>query len=359
MPKAPLFHHLETPRGWMVSIPAALSAAGKRERRFFKTEGAAKTFAKGLRSTYLKGHRGGLIAPELAMDAARAAEILQPLGMTLTEAAREMVARAARRTGPPETFAERYGRVLVANEEEWSDRYMRDMESLCRYLPAWFHERQCSLIDTDTIRRAVEEGGARALSTIAARSRYVSAVLNYQPTHRKASEIQIMTHAQCAAMLRACETPDQRRAVALLLFAGIRPSAEDGEIARLNWSAVGAAEIYISRQVSKTPADRHIPITPRLRRLLAGHPESGPVAPAGWRRTYQRLRKAAELGMAQDVTRHTFASHFLAAYGEAETKQAMGHSAGSQTLFRHYRRAVTTAAGKRFFGVVASPEGHR
>jgi integrase len=83
--------------------------------------------------------------------------------------------------------------------------------------------------------------------------------------------------------------------------------------------------------------------------LLKGHPASGPVAPAGWRRSWQRIRKEAGIGHMQDVLRHTFASHYLAAYGEDAAKQALGHAAGSTTLFRHYRRAVTELQGKAFF----------
>jgi hypothetical protein len=30
-------------------------------------------------------------------------------------------------------------------------------------------------------------------------------------------------------------------------------------------------------------------------------------------------------------------------------KQAMGHAAKSETIFRHYRRAITEAAGKAYF----------
>lgn len=151
--------------------------------------------------------------------------------------------------------------------------------------------------------------------------------------------------------LRACEGREQVRAVALLLFAGIRPDAESGEISRLDWSAVGKTEIYVCKKTSKV-GDRHVPITPRLRRLIRGHPAAGPVRPAGWKRTWQRIRKAAGIGDMQDVTRHTFASNLLAAFGEAEAKQAMGHTAGSTVIFRHYRRAVTEAGGKKYFSVL-------
>ncbi|MEX1116795.1 MAG: hypothetical protein WEB53_16225 [Akkermansiaceae bacterium] len=96
--------------------------------------------------------------------------------------------------------------------------------------------------------------------------------------------------------------------------------------------------------------DRHIPITRRLRRLLRDHPASGPVILANWRRVYKQLWAAVdEIAGKQDITRHTFASHYLAAFGEMPAKSAMGPTAGSSTLFRHYRQAVTEVAGEKFF----------
>lgn len=154
--------------------------------------------------------------------------------------------------------------------------------------------------------------------------------------------------AECAAMLAACQSEAERMAVALLLWAGILPDAEGGEITRLDWADVGAKEIYIGQDVAKTGTDRHIPISRCLARLIKGHPKEGCVIPANWKRVYQRIRKAAGI-VGQDVTRHHFASHYLMAYGEDKAKAALGHTAGSSTLFRHYRRAVTEADGKAFF----------
>jgi integrase len=50
-----------------------------------------------------------------------------------------------------------------------------------------------------------------------------------------------------------------------------------------------------------------------------------------------------------DCTRHAFASHALAAWGEDAAKAAMGHTEGSRTIFRHYARAVTKEQGEAFF----------
>lgn len=322
---------------------------GKRVRQYYEDEKDALRAAAALRSTYHQGKRGGLISHELAIMAASANELLMDHGVTILDAARAYVSRLENNMSP-ETFKELYQRAIKDNEGRWRDRYMLDMERLPRWVGNDFMATRAGEITPAMILRALKANGAAAQSTIDNRGRYVSSILNYQPSHRKESEITIMTPRQCGQMLRACESPEERRAVALLIWAGIRPDAEHGEITRLDWESVGGSVIFMSRAVSKV-SDRNIPITPRLRRLLRGHPESGNVVPANWRRVYKRLRAAVD-GIAgkQDVMRHTFASHYLAAYGEDATKQAMGHTAGSQTLFRHYRKAVETASGKKFFG---------
>jgi integrase len=209
----------------------------------------------------------------------------------------------------------------------------------------------CGTIDRLVVEAALVQDRPLARSTIDARTTRVLAVLHYRERHRKSSEIKILTLTEVEAVLSHCKKPEERRVVALLAFAGIRPDAESGEIARLDWEAVGAKDVYIAPSVSKTGSDRHIPLTPRLRAEIDGHPASGPVLPAGWRRAWQRIRKAAGIAGEQDILRHSFASHYLAATDEARAKAAMGHTAGSSTLFRHYRRAVTQVDGLAYFGL--------
>ncbi len=245
---------------------------------------------------------------------------------------------------------------MLAGEGRWSGRYETDMGRIPRWVGEKFLEMPCGTIDRAVIEKSLVEDRELTRATLDMRSRMILAVLNYRERHRRSGEIQILTLAEVEAVLSHCRTPQERRVVALLAFAGIRPDAESGEIARLDWEAVGAKEIYISPGVSKTGSDRHIPLTPRLRELLDGHPESGPVRPVQWRRSWQRIRKAAGLD-GQDVLRHSFASHYLAATDEARAKAAMGHTAGSSTLFRHYRRAVTQADGLAYFGLKPSRKG--
>ena len=357
MPRTPDLRPTLSTAGWMVSTPPSMTATGKRERKFFGDDKtAAEKYAAGLRAKWNKGVRGTMLDPATAIAAAEAVKILAPLGIGLVEAAR-IVEKQFNARGARETFRARWMRYQLAHEHHWSDSYARQVGKLDRKLGDAFMDSPVQVMTPEFIRAAVIAGGAASKSNIALIERMVSAVLNERGKERRAEKIEIMTASQCARMLRACEDPAERRAVALLLFAGIRPSTEDGEISRLDWETIRPREIYVPHEVSKTGTDRHIPITPRLARLLRGHPEDGPVIPAGWKRKYDRLRKAAEIVGKQDITRHTFASHFLAAFGADPAKQAMGHTAGSDTLFRRYRRAVTEADGRAYFGLARERAG--
>lgn len=331
----------------MVSIPQGMTATGKRRRKYFAGKTAAEKYAATLRGQHAAGMRGAMIPLSLAHQAAEAARILDGSGISIVEAARLAVARIAT-TASKETFRERYRRAMLWGEEHWSDRYRLDMERLPRWAPSLM-PLACGAIDRQRIENALQESGPLSRSTLDTRARYVMAILGFRERHRKSPTIHILTPDQQKAVLAACQDAGERRAVAMLLYAGIRPDAESGEISRMDWHHVGKSEIYVPQEASKTGADRIIPIQPVLRRKLRGRPKSGPVAPAGWRRAWQRIRKTAGIGHMQDVLRHTFASHYLAAFGEDATKAALGHTANSTTLFRHYRRAVTEAQGKAFF----------
>jgi integrase len=310
----------------------------------------AKKFAASLRNQHDSGLRNRAISANLAADAALAVDLLAPTGLSLIEAVR-VVVKQLTQTGGSETFEERYSRSVAAGNARWSKRYQSEMRRMLNWLPKSFLSLPCGTIDRAVVEAALVQDRPLARSTIDARATRVLAVLHYRERHRKSSEIKILTLAEVEAVLGHCQSVEERRVVALLAFAGIRPDAESGEIARLDWEAVGAKEIYIAPATSKTGSDRHIPLTPRLRAEIDGHPASGPVLPANWRRAWQRIRKAAGIAGEQDILRHSYASHILAATSEEHAKQCLGHAAGSSTLFRHYRRAVTQADGLAYFGI--------
>ena len=244
----------------MVSVPPSLTSTGKRKRRYFPNETQAKKFAAKVRSMYRSGERS-LIDVSLATEAKQAAAILEGTGISIIEAAR-MAKEKVGSSKDQESFIERYRRACDAMEGHWSRRYLTDMEKLPRWFPKNFQNRPCGSIGRESIVEALQHRGELAQSTIDLRSRMVSAILNYRKKHRKSSSIHILDRKQQKASLDACETQAERWAVAVLLYAGIRPDAEYGEVTRLDWSDFSRQAIHIRESVSKTGSDRIIPIAP-------------------------------------------------------------------------------------------------
>ncbi len=369
MPKQPSFKPIpDAKKGWMVSIPAGMTGNGARERRFFKDAKDAEKFASTLRGQYAKGQRGAIIDSGLARMAAEAAKLV-PSGATILEWVKQMhemvalvaplgispldacrsVAKQHLASGSAETFRERFDRFRAVNEAGWSDRYQTDFDKLPRWVGEEFMATKCASINQAVIEEALRKYGATAATTVRVRGRYVMAALTAKVKPPKRGDIRIMTHSECRKMLRACRNRAEVRAVALLLFAGIRPDEPKGELGRLQWEDVGADYITVHPEVSKTKTDRLVPITPRLARLLRGHPAEGTVVPANWTRRIKVIRKAAGIARFQDTARHTFGSHYTVEYGVEAAKRAMGHTPNSQTIFRHYLRAIKPEAAKKYF----------
>ncbi len=333
----------------MVAVPASLSPDGRFSRRYYKSEKAAEAHAQKLRSEYHKGHRGTALDVVEARDAARALTILKKHGVTLTAAAKFYAEKMAGDRSA-ESFGERLARHIDQNEAHWSARYYKDFRLLEKRLPKWLLRMKVGAIDADEIDKAAREG-VKGTTAIAIRKRMIRSAIACKAKAPPKRKPKIFTKKQVDALLNACETDQERRAVGLMLFAGVRPDAENGEITKLRWEDVNGHHIHIRAEASKTGTDRLIPLRLRLRRLLKGRPKTGKVVPPNWKRLIQRIRRTAGIDGTeyQDAARHTFASHHLVAYGESKTKDAMGHAAGSRTLFQHYRQAVTANQGKEYF----------
>lgn len=373
MPRRPSFKVSKTTKGrFLVHVPASLSMLGKLERRTFENAKEAEKFAAKLRTEYHAGRRGGIIEPNTAHQATAAEDALKraDLNVTVVEAvcayidARRILdkhgqsiesvvkswsdARKAR--GDDRAFVEAATDFIKEKEMGWSDRYRRNIDQTMKALPDWFKAMKLPDISEAIMLKAVKESVSTE-TAIETRMRHVKSLSSGKGRRkRKRASAAILDGQQVETMLQSCETDAERRAVALLLFAGIRPDAQDGEISKLDWSAVGKKEIRVSADVSKTGSERIIPIRPRLAALITGHPKQGRVLPPNWAKRIQAIRKAAGMSLGyQDATRHTFASHHLVAYGEASTQAAMGHAEGSRTLFKHYRAAVSESAAKAYF----------
>lgn len=138
---------------------------------------------------------------------------------------------------------------------------------------------------------------------------------------------------------------------ALCLFAGIRPGVPLGEISRLKPDMIDldGGVINVPAEVSKVREKRKTMIQPNLAAWLRAYPlKDSAVMVGDFKRRRQKFSK--QLGLSQDVMRHTFISMFVAKYrsiGEAAIQ-----AGNSEAIIRkHYLDLKTTAEADAFFGI--------
>ena len=145
-------------------------------------------------------------------------------------------------------------------------------------------------------------------------------------------------------------------AIALMLFAGIRPR----EVERLCWRDIDWEELVISVAPthSKTGGSRHVSILPILEKILKGRSRAPDekICPPNWQRKWKRIRRASgwknpENPWQQDVLRHTFASYHLKFFKNLPQLQCeMGHASPRLLRTRYLSmRGVTFVAAEKFW----------
>ena len=144
---------------------------------------------------------------------------------------------------------------------------------------------------------------------------------------------------------------------ALCLFAGIRPGADNGEIAKLGaalditkYVNLDLGVIRIMPDMAKTKSIRQITIQPNLRAWLLKFPLSKyPIMFTNMVEKLAPVRKKFCLG--NDVARHSFISYFVAKH------QSMGAAAleagNSESMIRkHYYNLVGPAEAEEFWAIM-------
>jgi integrase len=163
--------------------------------------------------------------------------------------------------------------------------------------------------------------------------------------------------------------PELVPALALGLFAGLRPEAE---IWRLDWSHIDLADRTIDIQKSKNVAShRFVRISDNLAQWLKPYAKKhGPIGPVDdayhWRLQKSRELAAAALQKAgvdatnllawpQDCLRHMFAScHYAAFKNAGDTAEQIGHGGKLGVFFRHYRNRIKEADALAYWQILPS-----
>lgn len=364
-------------RQWKVDLPGTISPTGKRERSFFETKAEAEGFAEKERIKLKNfGVRSGLSLSPAEQDQATQAFVdLKPYGVSLNEVVKDWLSRRKARDTTV-TFlkaATEYmawlevrkikGRAVSLSHRKRVRQTVARVEKL--------HDRPLTEINDSAIAASVSAMTPSVRNVMLA---VLSAIFSWSAdAPRKwvndnpvgkvkkedegGGEVQIFTNRQVLKVIVACRRYDKDLLPYHLLgfFAGIRP--EEMPRVKLDMIDLPEKHIVLPGSATKTGERRVIEMEETLCDWLAlwvsENPETtGFIVPQkNLRRRLRALRERANVEWIQDGMRHTYASNWLAKFGdEHKLRSNMGHRSSSE-LWDHYHRAVTKREAERFWAI--------
>jgi site-specific recombinase XerD len=348
MPRRPKFKHRKTPDGWVINVPASITATGKREQHFFQTRDKAKEYGAKLREKFFEdGAKSNAITPTLAEAATAAEALLAPWGASLLDAARFYVT-AKERENASKPLAEAVNAWLLSCEG-LRDRTLGGYKQTAKKLETALGDHLLAAITAADLQAAACPAGS-AGAAVANHYRNARAFWRWSaskgwcvtevfdgveaPRTNKDGEIEILAPAEAVALLRVAEThfPQAVASYALQLFAGIRAE----ELARLEAENVTGDGIELGAGITKKGRRRHITPSKTLAAWLAKYP----FAPCpNWRRVDMACRRLA--GWAVE-------SEFIAdkvKAGELEAMPETHRGSWPQNCLRHSHASYAVASG--------------
>jgi integrase len=368
-------------RPWCVSIPAAYSPSGRRERKFFDTQRDANNFAKAERIRIdREGRTSGAVLSAIQREAAAAAFRLIPneAPAKLIEIVEQWKTRRELAT-KSETLSAVFAQYIARGKKKrgrggmvqfvpFSKKHKRGIEYAEKQLAAHKESKVCDI----TQKMITDALVGCSSSYFNAHLRIIRAVFEFAVDKKWATEnpaegidpktaskesaatagagahVLTVKQAQSLMTVAAEVAPDYVPFMALALFAGIRPDLEDGELVKMTWDMIRLKDrnIEIPAAISKTRERRIIEMEDTLVEWLKYYtaknkdPE-GPIVPTSNLRERMRLlRSVAGVEWKQDITRHSFATYHLTHFENlARCVTSMGHR-DSQMLWAHYHAAA-------------------
>jgi integrase len=333
---------------------------GKRVRFFYKTKAEAETKAALMRvKRENEGDSAFGMSATDRLDAENALAILRPFSLTLVQAAR-FVADNLDVIKSTKIVSDVVAELLRVKEQDGkSARYLQDMRNRLQVfatafpkrlthtlsageIDAWLRNLDISSVTRNNFRRLLS-----VLFGFAVKRRYAmrNPVTDVDQATVEVSKPGILTVAEAKALMAHAD-PEIIPAIAVGLFAGLRP---ESEIFRLDWANIDLLDGSIDVQKSKnTAGHRFVKISENLAAWLKPYVRRrGAVCEAAY---YDRLGKAREKAEAKleeagesanalrswpaDVLRHSYGSYHYGAFKNAhETAEQMGHIGGLRIFF--------------------------
>jgi integrase len=360
-----------------VNVPGSLTNTGKRERHFHKTRDLAKIHAATLREKAGEhGSGASIIKPSLAEDATRAAAILGPWGLSLTEAA-QRIAAAFERESASKTIEEA-GKAWIKSMSGLRERSIKSYKVTLKRMTAALSGRILTTIGAEELLAAISAKGT-AVATYALHRRNARAFWNWSakkgwcdkkvfenvdaPRKSEDKEITFLSPEEAKTLLQTAEEayPLAVPLYALALFAGIRAE----ELNRLEADHVTLNGIELPAEVTKKGRRRHIVPNATLKAWLKIYPF---VPCSNWRHVDCAVRRLAGWNVSaalleeppeptrgkwpQNALRHSHASYAIASGILLESLLfEFGHVGGVDVLRKHYLGRATKVQAADFFAI--------
>jgi integrase len=362
-------------RPWMLSVPAAYSSTGKRQRLFFRSKAEADG-----QSEILKARRDnfgaslGSMTPVLIAKAAEAYDRLAESGFSLDLLdAVEIALEHYRQRKGSITFMALREEFLLAKKKR-SPEYLRDTRTYASRFPELDQTLVCDILPKH-LEKTLQ---AQTDSVCNAMVRHLGAIFNFgiskgylsenpirkdQKVHIVRGEVRTIDNETAEKMLNDCLQHDLELLplVALGLFCGIRP---DGEVYRLDWSDIhldpkeGKTEVVLPAAKTKTKGKRFIdlsenagawlqliPPQQRVGKVLKMTVEQARTrAAANWNRVTKEPR-------IKSGCRHTYCSNWLAFHGDIDRLCLQTGHRDPKTMWDHYYKAVRKSEAEKFWQI--------
>jgi integrase len=314
------------------------------------------------------------LTPSQRNDARAALALLAPVGITLEQAAR--IALGKRAPKPNVTVAKVADEFLRSRLNEGCRPATFDWyEERLNVIVAHFGEHIIDSISKGEFKKWLEQSSS-GMSARAATARAARALWRYAQQHDPSYVNSIITEGltfqapsatadgskkfleveTCAKILNGVPQ-SYRSAVALMLFAGIRPEEIAGERKEwLKWEHVNVREklIRVPAEISKTGQARLIEGLPEtIWAWLTPEDRDATVSPHNIRTVIGAAKLASGLGKwKQDGLRHSFATYAMGLNNNpGQVAVWLGHNGNPTMLYRHYRGLTTKAEADKFFAL--------
>lgn len=355
---------------------------GKQKRILDRAE--AEALAAQIAADFQREGKEGLeLSSELRVFAVKADKLLAPYGKSVLEAADffkahlDALLRNANSRLTSELAEEWYQEKKTGRKRKLRPTTLASIYTASEYLKKNFGDKrilEISQIDLENSLDALVVGRRRKFNVNALCSQFYNwCIRKKYCSDNPASQIEvtpdprgsvsILTAAKAEAFMSQCETKFPKLTLyhAICLFAGLRPS----ECQLLQWEDIHLTErvIHIRPEITKVKESRNVPIEENLGAWLSAHKgeRSGFVTiQKNFTNSLRKFRIALGYRSSggdndsspypQDVTRHSYASYWLARYKHREhLAENMGNSL--EMIKRHYKQTVSNAATSAYWRI--------